>query len=274
MACINDMIKIKGRALVMGILNVTPDSFSDGGEFIDEDKAVEHGKRVIEEGADIIDIGGESSRPGSEPVTEEEELRRVRNAVLRLVKETNVPISIDTYKARVAEECVKAGASIINDITGIDDEMRAVAARYNVSVIIMHMKGRPKTMQDNISYKDMVGEIKGFLKERAMKAKAAGINDIVIDPGIGFGKTTEQNLEILRRLDEFKEIGYPVLIGASRKSFIGKVLGVEEPGKRATGTIAANIMAAEKGAGILRVHDVRENVMALEMIKRIMEGGR
>ncbi|MBW2989240.1 dihydropteroate synthase [Candidatus Woesearchaeota archaeon] len=268
------MIKIKGRALVMGILNVTPDSFSDGGEFIDEDKAVEHGKRVIEEGADIIDIGGESSRPGSEPVTEEEELRRVRNAVLRLVKETNVPISIDTYKARVAEECVKAGASIINDITGIDDEMRAVAARYNVSVIIMHMKGRPKTMQDNISYKDMVGEIKGFLKERAMKAKAAGINDIVIDPGIGFGKTTEQNLEILRRLDEFKEIGYPVLIGASRKSFIGKVLGVEEPGKRATGTIAANIMAAEKGAGILRVHDVRENVMALEMIKRIMEGGR
>lgn len=269
---ISDKILSLEKPLIMGILNVTPDSFSDGGEFIDIEKAVLHAKEMIKEGADIIDIGGESSRPGSDPVSEEEELNRVKPIIERLVKEVDVPISIDTYKPMVAEECLKAGATIINDITGVDERMRKVAAKYGAAVIIMHMSGAPKTMQENIHYEDVISDIKLFLKERAEKAKEAGITSIMIDPGIGFGKTTEQNLEIIRRLNEFEELGYPILMGISRKSFIGKVLGLDNPKDRFIGTIISNIIAVENGAIILRVHDIKGNKQALDIAGAILRG--
>ncbi len=256
------------KPLIMGILNVTPDSFSDGGEFIDVEKSVAHAKEMISSGADIIDVGGESSRPGSEPVSSEEELKRVLPVVSRLVKELNVPISIDTYKASVAEECVKVGASIINDISGLGDEMRAVAAKYKVAVVIMHMLGSPKTMQKSIVYDDVVDDIKKFLKERVDKAKSSGISTVMVDPGIGFGKTTEDNLEIIRRLYEFESLGCPVLVGPSRKSFIGNITGlpVEE---RLGGTITSVVVSVMNGAKIIRVHDVKECKSAIDVANAI-----
>jgi len=251
------------RPLIMGILNVTPDSFSDGGQFFDVEKAVVHAKQMAADGADIIDIGGESSRPGSDPVSEEEELRRVLPVVERLLEEVGVSLSIDSYKPRVVEECLKRGVHIVNDIEGLrNDGMIDVVARYNVPVIIMHMLGKPKTMQQGIVYSDVVVDIKIFFEKQVTKAKEKGVNYIILDPGIGFGKSVEHNLELLHRLDEFLDMGCPLLVGTSRKSFIGLLTGAQSS-DRLAGSIASSLMALERGASILRVHDVSEMKQAL-----------
>ena len=250
-----------GRVLIMGILNVTPDSFSDGGRFLSPDAAVKRALIMEKEGADIIDVGGESSRPGAEPVPVEEELRRVIPVLERLRGKLRIPISIDTTKAEVAEAALRAGASIVNDISALrfDPAMASVVAEFGAGLVLMHMLGTPKTMQQAPHYEDVVTEVRDFLAERAQYAQSQGIprEAIAVDPGIGFGKTVEHNLELLRRLPELVELGFPVLVGPSRKSFIGAILGlgVEE---RLEGTLAACAVAVVRGADILRVHDVRE----------------
>ncbi len=251
------------KPLVMGILNVTPDSFSDGGKFTSVESAITHAKQMIEEGADIIDVGGESTRPGSEPVSVEEELARVIPVINELLK-LDTTISIDTTKPDVAEACLKRGVHMLNDVTGLrNPQMVQVAAKYNVPVVIMHMLGEPKTMQDDIHYDDVVVEIKCYLQIQATKAKQAGISQIILDPGIGFGKTVEHNYEIIRRLAEFTELGYPILIGPSRKSFLGG--NVED---RLPGTIAAVTACILNGASIVRVHDVKECAQAVKIAQK------
>ncbi len=248
----------------MGVLNVTPDSFSDGGAFLSIDAAVAHALHMQQDGADCIDIGGESTRPGSEPVSEEEELRRVIPVIKALRATLSIPLSVDTYKPAVAREALQAGASIINDVTGLSDQaMLAVAGNAKASVVIMHMKGKPKTMQESPVYKDIVTDIKDFFRERIAQAREAGVTDLILDPGIGFGKTLEHNLVILRRLREFTEFGFPILIGVSRKSFIGALTGGMPPSERLEGTIAASVIAAGNGASWVRVHDVQECKRAL-----------
>ncbi|MBN2250827.1 MAG: dihydropteroate synthase [Candidatus Altiarchaeota archaeon] len=247
-------LKIFDRTLVMGILNVTPDSFYDGGMHSDTKAAVEHALRMIDEGADIIDIGGESSRPGARSVPVEKELGRVLPVVKELAGAVTVPLSIDTYKPKVAQDCIKAGASIINDITGLGDAaMRKVAAEYGVPAVVMHMKGTPSNMQDAPAYADVIGEINEFFRQRILEAHEAGVEDIILDPGIGFGKTVEHNFLILRNLRHFRELGHTLLVGVSRKSFIRKT--VNESGVFA-GSIAATALAAFNGADIVRVHDI------------------
>ncbi len=258
------------RTLIMGILNVTPDSFSDGGRFVDTGKAVEHAKRMVEEGADIIDVGGESTRPGSEPVTWEKELERAGPVIERLVEEVKVPISIDTYKPEVAQKCIELGAHMVNDITGLRNrEMVGLISRERVPVIAMHMKGYPKTMQENPVYNDVVVEIKEFFSERLSEAGKAGIKDVIIDPGIGFGKTVEHNLQIIKRLREFKELGCPIMVGPSRKSFIGSITGLPAS-ERLEGTIASVTLSVMNGANIVRVHDVKECKRALKVVESIL----
>ena len=255
---------------IMGILNVTPDSFSDGGKYDKVEKAVEHTEKMVKEGADIIDIGGESSRPFSSPVSEEEELSRVI-PVLEALDGLKTPISVDTYKPKVAEEALKRGASIINDIYGLRSEgMAKVISEYDAAVVIMHMKGEPKNMQLNPSYEDVIGEITVFFRERTEFAESQGIDasKIILDPGIGFGKRVQDNLMILKSIESFKCLGYPVLVGASRKSYIGKVLDVDVE-HRLEGTIASNVVALSNGAKIFRVHDVKENLRALKMASEI-----
>ncbi len=259
------------RTLIMGILNITPDSFSDGGIFLKPDKAVEHCKQMVKDGADIIDIGGESSRPGSQPVSEEEELKRVCPVLKRLVKELNIPLSIDTYKPKVAEECIKLGAHLVNDITGLRNQaMIDIISKYNVPVVMMHMKGIPKTMQENPDYKDkdVIEDIKTFLGERIKDANKVGIKDIIIDPGIGFGKTTEHNVEILKRLQELTCFERPILVGPSRKSFIGNLTGLPV-NERLEGTIASISIAIINCANIIRVHDVKECKRAVDIVDAI-----
>lgn len=252
----------------MGVLNVTPDSFSDGGLFIDTDKAVEHAMQMVKDGADIIDIGGESTRPGSEPVSNKEELARIEPVIKKLAK-MNVPISIDTYKPFVAEKCVEAGAGIVNDITGLrNKEMVDLVSKLKVPAIAMHMKGEPRNMQQNPYYKDAVKEIKEFLRKNVSRAKKSGAKNIIIDPGIGFGKTTEHNLQILKRLEEFKELKCPILVGTSRKSFIGNVTGLRVD-ERLEGTIASIAIAVMNGANIVRVHDVKECKKAVQIADAI-----
>lgn len=259
--CGRRILNLNKRPYIMGILNVTPDSFSDSGHYLNIDSAVECGKRMAEEGADIIDIGGESSRPGAEPVPLEAELDRVIPVIKRLSNKICIPISIDTYKAKVAKEALKAGASIINDISGLrfDPLMAKVAAEADCPVIIMHMKGTPRDMQKRPVYKDVVKEIAAFLKERISFAVKNGIkkNKIIIDPGIGFGKTVRHNLEIIKRLKEFRKLDVPILIGPSRKSFIGRILNATVD-KRLEGTAAAVAISIANGADIVRVHDVKE----------------
>jgi len=247
----------------MGVLNVTPDSFSDGGLFFSEKKAIEHALRLIEDGADIIDIGGESTRPGSEPVSVEEEIRRTISVIKAISREIKVPISIDTYKAEVAKQALDAGASIVNDISGLrfDPEMPKIVAKYCVPVIIMHIKGRPKDMQQNPVYEALIPEIMDYLRISIRLANKFGISDdkIIIDPGIGcFGKTFEHNLEIIKNLKEFTLLGRPVAVGVSRKAFIGKILGDVPPSERLEGTAAAVAISIFNGANIVRVHDVKE----------------
>jgi dihydropteroate synthase len=260
----------------MGILNVTPDSFSDGGLYLDTDKAVERSFEIEKEGADMIDIGGESTRPGALPLSPEEELSRVVPVIEKLKSRLRIPISIDTFKAEVAREAIKAGASIINDISGLrfDPEMVTVAAEYDVPVVIMHIKGTPRDMQINPVYQNLIGEILHFLEEGISIAQKAGVDDdmIIIDPGIGFGKTFEHNLEIINRLDEFRSLGMPILLGPSRKSFIGKILDLP-PGDRLEGTAAAVAIGIMKGANIVRVHDVSSIVRVARVVDAITHGG-
>jgi dihydropteroate synthase len=246
-------------AYIMGILNITPDSFSDGGYYRDKDKAVGYAFKMIDDGADIIDIGGESTRPGSEPVSEEEELSRVIPVINEIVKNrTDAFISIDTTKAKVAEAALEAGAAMVNDISGgtFDSEIFNVVSDFNAAMALMHIKGKPKTMQASPDYSDVVSEVYDFLANRIEIAAKAGIEKIIVDPGIGFGKKTEHNLTIIERLEDFKSLGFPVMIGVSRKSFIGNILNlpVEE---RDDATNSVNSLALSKGARIIRTHNVR-----------------
>ncbi len=245
---------------VMGIVNVTPDSFSDGGRYLDADAAIAHGLELAAQGAAIIDVGGESTRPGAEPVTETEELRRVVPVIEALrAALPDTRISVDTCKAAVARAALDAGAEIVNDVTALrgDPEMAALVAERGVTVCLMHMQGEPRTMQDDPHYDDVVGEVAQFLAERLAAAVAAGVaaERVILDPGIGFGKTVDHNLELLHRLDELVALGRPLLIGTSRKSFLGRLTG-REVDDRLAGTIATNVIAFERGARIFRVHDV------------------
>jgi dihydropteroate synthase len=247
------------RTHIMGILNVTPDSFSDGGLFFDTAKAVDHGLLMVKEGADIIDIGGESTRPGSEPVTEQQEIDRVVPVVEQLSRAVNTPLSIDSCKARVADAALAAGASIINDISGMtfDPQMMSVARKHAATVVLMHIKGTPRTMQQNPQYVNVIREVFEFLSIQTDKAREHGITQIIVDPGIGFGKNLAQNLDLMMGLKTFSLLGCPVLVGPSRKSFIGKLLDlpVEE---RLEGTAAAVTACILHGANIVRVHDVEQ----------------
>jgi dihydropteroate synthase len=256
------------RPVVMGIVNVTPDSFSDGGLFLEADAAVEHGRRLAVEGAGILDIGGESTRPGADSVAEEEELRRVQPVVERLAALGDAPaISIDTSKAGVARAALDAGAVIVNDVTAFrgDRGMAGLVAERGATCVLMHMLGEPRTMQEEPRYGDVVDEVRAFLEERLAFAVAEGVPEerVWLDPGIGFGKTGEHNLELLRRLPELVAIGRPVVIGTSRKSFLGALAGGRPEGQRLPGTIATNVIALERGASVFRVHDVAEVVDAL-----------
>ncbi len=247
--------------LIMGILNVTPDSFFDGGKYLKKDDAISRGLKLVEEGADIIDIGGESTRPGAIPVSEDEELRRVIPVIEELAKRTDVPISIDTYKSVVARTAIDAGAQIVNDISGLrfDEKMAQVVAEKNVPVVIMHIKGTPRDMQNAPYYQDVIQEILDYFEERINFALKMGIseNKIIIDPGIGFGKRLEDNLRIIKHLGSFRIFGKPIMIGVSRKSFLGNILSLP-PEERLEGTISATMLALFGGAKIVRVHDVKE----------------
>lgn len=254
------------RTYIMGILNVTPDSFSDGGDFNNVDIAVNHAKKMINDGADIIDLGGESTRPGHTYVDADEEKRRILPVIKRLKEEIKVPISVDTYKADVAEAALELGVEMINDVWGLrrDKNMANVVAKYDAYVCIMHN-------QDGTEYnKDIMESIKEFLQESIDLALESGIKKekIVLDPGIGFGKTFKQNLEVLKRLDEINDLGYPILLGTSRKSVIGNVLNVE-PKERVEGTIATTVLGIRDGVDIVRVHDVKENLRAAKMADAI-----
>jgi dihydropteroate synthase len=265
------------RPLVMGILNVTPDSFSDGGNYVDTDIAVSRALDMVEHGADVIDIGGESSRPGAEPVELTEELDRVMPVIARLRQRTDIPLSIDTYKASVAEAAIGEGVDIVNDISAFryDPKMAEMVALSSAPVILMHMLGTPQDMQMNPNYEDCVAEIKEFFTERIAYAVEAGVDKsrIILDPGIGFGKRLSDNLEILMNLPEFGSLAMPLLVGASRKSFIGMLSPSIEPAdKRIGGSVAAAVMAALYGADIVRVHDVRETVEALKVMQAIRKG--
>jgi dihydropteroate synthase len=261
-------VDVGGKTRIMGILNITPDSFSDGGEHFMFDDAVAHALKMFDEGVDIIDVGGESTRPGAEPVGLGEELKRVIPVIERIVYETDVPVSIDSYKPYVVEKAFEAGACMVNDVNGLRGEgMVELLAEHEVPVCIMHMQGTPRNMQDNPTYVDVVDEIKKFFVAQAEYAKSKGVDEknIVLDPGIGFGKTVEHNLEILRRIDEFRELGFPLLVGHSRKSFIGKVLDLPVEG-RLSGTLAVTAHLVLKGVEVIRVHDVRENREAVDLM--------
>jgi dihydropteroate synthase len=261
----------------MGVLNVTPDSFSDGGKYQNTDVAIDHALEMERLGADIIDIGGESSRPGAEPVAVDEELARVIPVIEGIRKKSKVPISIDTYRSAVARAALDAGADIINDISAlrIDSDMSEIVSSTKVPVILMHMLGTPATMQADPHYDDCVREISEFFSERVHVCEQQGIDPsrIIIDPGIGFGKRVSDNVEILARLAEFKSLGLPILVGTSRKSFIGKLHQSDVPAaKRLGGSIASMVAAIINGADIVRVHDVAESVEAIKIISAIREG--
>ena len=262
---------LDGKCHVMGILNVTPDSFYDGGKHFDLADTQKRVDAMVKEGVEIIDIGGESTRPGSKPVTVDEELDRVIPAIQYISKNYEIPVSVDTQKAEVARKAVEAGACVVNDVGGLrNDDMIAVVAEMNVPVIIMHMQGTPENMQKNPQYGDVVEDIKEWLQERIKAAEMAGIkrSDIVVDPGIGFGKNLKHNLEILGRLDEFKGMSGGVLLGASRKSFIAMMSG-NEKGDRLTGSLSAAIMGVTSGVDILRVHDVKETLSAVNAVNSL-----
>lgn len=272
-------LEIGKKILVMGILNVTPDSFCDGGKYNNLENALSRARKMIEEGADIIDIGGESTRPDSSFVTADEEIRRVIPVVKELSKETRIPISIDTYKAKVAARAINAGAQIINDVSGLlaDNEMVRVAATNKTPIIIMHIKGGPHSFPKDPVYVKLIPEIISFLERRIEYANKAGIelDQIIIDPGIGFGKGPKHNLEILRHLNEFKSLNQPIMIGTSRKSFVSNILkqpdgtNIVDNDTRLLGTLVTLVIALGKGVNIVRVHDVKETVQAIKMYRAI-----
>jgi dihydropteroate synthase len=264
----------------MGIVNVTPDSFSDGGLFFESDAAVAHGRELAGDGADILDIGGESTRPGAEPVPAEEELRRVLEVVERLAatdwRSHRPRLSIDTSKASVARAALQAGASLVNDVSALrgDPEMAGVVADSGAECCLMHMLGDPRTMQDSPSYEDVVDEVKAFLEERLAFAVREGVPErrVLLDPGIGFGKTVAHNLELLRRLDELRALGRPIVIGTSRKSFLARVSGDASGPSRLAGTVASSVLALERGASVFRVHDVAPVRAALTVAAATLVG--
>jgi dihydropteroate synthase len=259
-------------ARLMGVVNVTPDSFSDGGRFLAPERAVAHARELVADGADLLDLGGESTRPGARAVSAEEELERVA-PVLAGLDGVGVPISIDTSKVAVAEAALDAGAEVVNDVTALrhDPALAGVCARRGCGVILMHMQGTPRTMQENPTYDDVVDDVRAFLAERIEFAVGEGIREerIWVDPGIGFGKTVDHNLELLRRLEELRELGRPVVIGTSRKRFIGALTG-REVDDRLGGTIASNVLALRAGADVLRVHDVAEMRQAALVAESIL----
>ncbi|ODN31041.1 dihydropteroate synthase [Fervidobacterium thailandense] len=258
------------HTFVMGIINVTPDSFYAQSR-VDEKSLLKRVEEMLNAGVELIDIGGESTRPGAESVPLDEEVRRVVPAVSLIRKYFDIPISVDTYKSEVARLALESGADIINDVSALrfDPNMVKVAAHYDCPVILMHMKGEPRTMQLNPEYSDVVWEIKEFLRERIDYARRNGVEKLIIDPGIGFGKKLEHNLQILARIDEFKELGVPILIGASRKSMIGAILGNVPPEERLNGTLAVTAYCVLHGVNIVRVHDVKENVEVVKVIEAI-----
>lgn len=272
----NFCLDFSKKTYIMGVLNVTPDSFSDGGLYLDKSLAVRRAHEMIEDGADIIDIGGESTRPGSEPVSLEEEIARTIPVIEALAKDIKVPISIDTYKAEVAKRALDAGASMVNDISGLrfDPDMPEVVSEYKVPVVIMHIKGTPKNMQVNPSYEALIPEIMDYLRISIRLAIKSGIDEdkIVIDPGIGFGKTFDHNLDIIKNLHKFTLLEKPILAGPSRKTFIGKILGDAQASERLEGTAAAVAISIFNGANILRVHDVKEMVKVARVADAIRRG--
>lgn len=279
--CRNKALPWGEKTRVVAIVNVTPDSFSDGGRFLDAEKALNHARQLIAEGAHMLDIGGESTRPGAESVPAEREIERTLPLIQALRRESEIPITIDTSKAEVARAALEAGADGVNDVTAFtgDPAMAETVANFQAGVVLMHMQGSPRTMQKNPHYKDVVVEISQYLLERARAAEAAGIDRqcIALDPGIGFGKTLDHNLEILANLEPLAALGYPLYIGASRKSFIGHLQGEPEPKNRLEGSLAVAVAAALHGAQLLRVHDVAATCRALavaDAIKRAAREGR
>jgi dihydropteroate synthase len=258
----------RNRIIVMGVVNTTPDSFSDGGEFLDANRAVNHALQLVADGADIIDIGGESSRPGADPVGSEEEMRRVLPVIERLAPQITVPISIDTYRESVAHAALTAGATIVNDISGLsaDHRLAKTVAEFGAGLILMHKRGDPATMQSDTHYDNLIAEIRLFLRDAISKAEAAGVAPakIMIDPGIGFGKDLAGNVEIINSIGRLTESGKPVMIGASRKSFIGRITGAD-PAHRLYGSVAAAVAAVIYGAAAVRVHDVKETREAVDV---------
>ena len=260
--------------IVMGVLNVTPDSFSDGGQFFDTDKAIAHGVKMAADGAAMIDVGPESTRPGARPVSVDEQIKRAIPVIKALAKKVAVPISIDTHRLEVAQAALEAGAAMINDITALSDErMGEWAAEQQVPVVLMHMQGTPQTMQTEPKYDDVVAEVLQFLLDRAKRAEQLGIpkERIFIDPGIGFGKTAEHNFLLLKNIRKFVETGYRVLVGTSRKSFIGKLTGKEKPSDRIFGTAATVALCVAAGVSIVRVHDVAEMVDVVRVVNTLVK---
>jgi len=266
---------VSRHGLIMGVLNVTPDSFSDGGEFLTADKAIQHGLEMAAQGAHIIDIGGESTHPGSQPVTIAEELRRVIPVIESLRRKLDVPISIDTSKAEVARAAIKAGASIVNDITGGrgDDQMLPLVAETKSAFIIMHMQGTPRTMQLEPRYTDVVGEISEFFRQQYVRAIGSNIDPMAIafDPGIGFGKTLEHNLELLAQLERLRAHDRVLVVGVSRKSSLGKLIGSPDIKERLAPGLALTALLRARGADVFRVHDVKENVYALQVTEAVLQ---
>lgn len=267
------VLDCRARTLVMGIVNVTPDSFSDGGRFFDPEVAVGKGIEMVRDGADIVDIGGESTRPGSDPVSVEDEQARVLPVIKRLAAEVEVPISVDTRKHEVAEAAVDVGATIVNDVTGgSDPDMFRVVRERDVGMVLMHMKGKPKTMQESPRYDDVVREVHDYLDSRVLAAIDAGVvwDRLCIDPGLGFGKTTDHSLRLMKETETLLDLGRPVLVGPSRKSFVGDVLGTEI-GERVEGTAGAVAYMVAMGAHIVRVHDVKEMTRVVHVVDAILK---
>ncbi len=262
------------RTQVMGVLNVTPDSFSDGGRYFAPDVATRHGLDLVEEGADLLDVGGESTRPGSDPVSADEEWRRIGPVIRGVAAKVHVPISVDTMKPDVAAKALEAGASIVNDVSGLHDPaMIRLVARTRAGVVAMHMLGNPKTMQDHPQYRDVVGEVRSFLEDRIRALESADVRSeaIAIDPGVGFGKTLDHNLALIANLHELATLGHPVVVGVSRKSFIERISGADT-GDRLPGSLAAAALAVAHGAQVVRAHDVRATVQATRVADRIGRG--
>ncbi|MCC6866246.1 MAG: dihydropteroate synthase [Ignavibacteria bacterium] len=259
---------LSSRTFVMGVLNVTPDSFSDGGKFFNTDIAIAHGKAMAEAGADFIDVGGASTKPGAEEITADEEIKRVLPVIESLAKSVNIPISVDTYRSVVAAAALNAGALIVNDISafGFDTRMAETIANHNASAVAMHIKGTPKDMQIDPQYNDVVAEVIQYFENAAWKANVAGIKQVIFDPGIGFGKTVEHNLKLIKNLSSFKRLDSPIMIGISRKSLIGKILNNNDVNDRLEGTITLNTIAVLNGAHIIRVHDVKEGVRTARIL--------